>query len=156
MYDSESDESDKPRCSDDESGHLGQSQSESNESEKQMLDTEYIPSVKHSQLSVTCITGGNIALAASSRSAHTQGNRVYHATSEEAGAFNGGKFIETPNLTSPTPLRNTPPTLTCQRSWVMGRRRGRTRVEETKISTSVSHDSYANLTDFFRKNTDRL
>jgi len=45
------------------------------------------------------------------------------------------KFIDTPNLTSPTPLRNTPPTLTCQRSWAMGRGRGMTRVEEMKIST---------------------
>jgi len=85
MYDSESDESDKPRCSDDESGHLGQSQSEFNESDKQLFDTEYDPSVKHSKTSVTCITGGNIALAASSRSAHQQCNRECHVTPEEAG-----------------------------------------------------------------------
>jgi len=50
MYDSESDESNKPGCSDDESGHLGQSQSETNKSERQLCDTECAPSVKHSQL----------------------------------------------------------------------------------------------------------
>jgi len=48
MYDSESDESIKPRRSDDESGHLGHSQSEYNESEKQLFNPEYDPSVKHS------------------------------------------------------------------------------------------------------------
>jgi len=45
MYDSESDESIKPWCSDDDSGHLGQSQSESNESERQLLNPEFAPSV---------------------------------------------------------------------------------------------------------------
>jgi len=92
MYDSESDESDKLRCSDDESGHLGQSQSESNESKKQLCDTEYAPSVKHSKTSVTCITGGNIMLTTSSRSAHQQGKRECHVTSEEAGSYNGGNL----------------------------------------------------------------
>jgi len=140
MYDSESDESIKPRCSDDESGHLGHSRSESNESERQLFNPEYDPSVKHSKISVTCITGGNIALAASSRSAHHQGNWECHATPEKAGSFKGGKSIETPNLTSPNSLRNTPPTLACQRSWAMGRGWGRTRVEETKISTLLVTD----------------
>jgi len=57
MYDSKSDESDKPRCSDDESGHLGQSESESNELERQLFNPEFNPSVKHSQLStVTHVT----------------------------------------------------------------------------------------------------
>jgi len=46
MSDSESDESIKPRCSDDESGHLGQTGSD-NESEKQLCDTTHVPSVKH-------------------------------------------------------------------------------------------------------------
>jgi len=78
---------------------------------------------------------GNIALAASSRSAHQQGNREGHFPSEEAGPCNGGKFIETPNLTSQFPHRNTPPILSCQRSRAMGRGRGVMRVEETKIST---------------------
>jgi len=64
MYYSESDESDKPSCSDDKSGNLGQSKS--NESEKQLCDTKYAPSVKPSKTSVTCITGGSIALATSS------------------------------------------------------------------------------------------
>jgi len=133
MYDSESDESDKPRHSDDESGHLGQSNQD--ESNKQLGDEKYAPSVKPSKTSVACTTGGNIALATSSRSDHQQGNREGYVPSEEAGSYNWGKFIETPNLMSPTPLRNTPPTLACQRSWVIGRGRGRTRMEETKIST---------------------
>jgi len=135
MYDSESDDSSKPRCSDDVSEHLGHSQSESNELEKQLFNPEYDPSVKHSKTLVTCITGGSIAVVASLRSAHQQGNRECHATPKVAGSFKGGKFIETPNLTSPTPLRKSPPTLTCQRSWAMGRGRGRTLVEETKLST---------------------
>jgi len=59
---------------------------------KQLFDREYAPSVKHSKTSVTCITGGNIALAASSRSAHQQGNRECHAPPEEAGSFKGGNL----------------------------------------------------------------
>jgi len=89
---------------------------------------------------VTRITGGNVALATSSRSAHKQGNQGCHDTPEEAGSFKGGKSIETPNLTSPNPLRNTRPSLTPQRNWAMGRGRGRTRVEETKISTQSSSE----------------
>jgi len=135
MCDSESDESDKPGCSDSESGHPGQSKQDV--SSKQLGDKKYAPSVKLSKISVACTTGGNIALAASSRSAHQQGNREGHVPSEEAEPYNGGKCIETPNLTSQSPRRNTPPTLSCQRSWAVGRGRGRTRVEETKISTVV-------------------
>jgi len=134
MSDSKSDESIQPRSSDDESGHLGQLGSD-NEWEKQPCATKHIPSVKHSKTSVTCITGGNIEFATSSRSAHNQGNQGCHVTPEEAGSFKGGQFTETPNLTSPNLLRNTPPSLTPQRSWAMGRGWGRTRVEETKIST---------------------
>jgi len=84
MYDSESDESNKPRFSDDESGHLGQS-TQNDESDKQLGDEKYAPSVKPSKLSVACTAGGNIALATSSRSAHKQGNREGHVPSEEAG-----------------------------------------------------------------------
>jgi len=105
MPDSESDESIKPRCWDDESGHLGQSGSD-NESKKQLCDTTHAQFVKHSKTSVTCITGGNIELATSSRSAHNQGNQGCHITPEEAESFKGGQFIETPNLTSPNPIRS--------------------------------------------------
>jgi len=117
--------------------HLGQF-SVSNESRKQLYTTKHVPSVKQSKTSVTCVTGGNIALNPSLRSAHNQGNQGCHLTPEEAGSFKGGKFIKTPNLTSQNSLRNTPPSLTPQRSWAMGRGRGRTRVEETKISTLLS------------------
>jgi len=136
ISESESDESIKPRCSNDESGHLGQSRSD-NDSEKQLCDTTHAPSVKHSKTSVRCITGSNITLATSSSSARKQGNQGCHVTPEEAGSFKGGKSIETPNLTSPNSLRNTPPSLTPQRNRAMGRGRGRTRVEETRISTCL-------------------
>jgi len=125
MCDFESDESDKPGCSDSESGHLGQSKQD--ESNKQLGDKKYTPSVKLSKLSVACTTRGNIALPTSSRSAHQQGSRMGRVPSEKAGSYNGGKFIETPNLKSQSPHRNTPPTLSCQRSWAIGRGRGRTR-----------------------------
>jgi len=114
MSDFESDELIRPRCLDDESGHLRQSRSDI-DSEKQLRDTTQAPSVKHSKTSVTCITRGNIALPTSSRSAHKQGNQGCHVTPEEAGSLIGGKSIETPNLTSPNFLRNTPPSLTPQR-----------------------------------------
>jgi len=117
MYDSESDESDKPGCSDSESGHPGQSKQDVN---KQLGDKKYAQSVKPSKISVASTTGGNIALATRSRSAHQQGNREGHVPSEEAEPYNGGKFIETPNLTSQSPHRNTPPTFSCQRSWAIG------------------------------------
>jgi len=48
MLDSESDESVQPRCSDDESGHLGQIGS-NNESGKQPFDPKHVTSVKHSK-----------------------------------------------------------------------------------------------------------
>jgi len=99
MSDSESNESIQPRRSDNESGHLGQIWSD-NESGKQRYTTKYAPSVKQSKTSVTCITGGNIELATSSRSAHNQGNQGCHVTPEEAGSFKGGYTLETPNLTS--------------------------------------------------------
>jgi len=134
MSDSESEESTQPRCSHDESGHLGQLGS-NNKSVKQPCATKHAPSVKQSKTSVTCITGGNIEFATSSRSAHNQGNQGCHVTPEEAGSFKAGNYLETPILTSTLSLRNTPPSLTPQRSWAMGRGRGRTRVEETKIST---------------------
>jgi len=134
MSDSESDESIQPRCSDDESGHLGQIGSD-NESGKQPCDPKPVKSVKHSKTALTFITGGNIEFATSSRSAHNQGNQGCHVTPEEAGSFKGGNYLEIPNLTSPNLLRNTAPSLTSRRSWAMGRGRGRTRVEETKIST---------------------
>jgi len=89
MYVSESEESDKPKCSDVESGNLGQSSQD--KSNKQLGDEMYAPSVKSCKTSVACLP---------KRQDHTL----------------GGKLIETPNLTSPTPLRNTPPTLTCQHS----------------------------------------
>jgi len=44
MYDSESDKSDKPGCSDSESGHLVQSNQD--ESNKQLGDEKYAPSAK--------------------------------------------------------------------------------------------------------------
>jgi len=102
---------------------------------------------------VVSATGGNIALAASSRSAHQQGNREGHVPSEEAGSYYGGKFIETPNLKSQSPHRNTPPTLTCQRSCTMGRGRGVTRVEETKISTIEPNYSKQFLTFYYNRVT---
>jgi len=120
MSDSESDESIQPRRSDDESGRLGQTGSYI-ESEKQTCPTQHVPSVKHSKTSVTCITGGNIALATSSRSAHNQGNQGCHVIPEEAGSYKEGNYLETQVLTSPLSLRNTPPSLTPQRSWAMGR-----------------------------------
>jgi len=58
MYDSESDESDKPSSSDDESGHLGQSNQD--ESNKQLSDEKHSPSVKPSKTSVACTTGGHM------------------------------------------------------------------------------------------------
>jgi len=79
MSDSESDESIQPRRSDDESGHLGQIGSD-NELGKQPCAHKHATSVKHSQTLVTCITGGNIELATSSRSAHNQGNQGCHVT----------------------------------------------------------------------------
>jgi len=66
---------------------------------------------------------------------------------EKAELYNRGKFLETPTLTSQSLHRNTPPTLSCQRGlarWqekvggvfritnVIGRGRGRTRVEKWK------------------------
>jgi len=99
MSDSEPENSIQSRCSDDELEHLGQA-SVSNESRKQPYTTKHAPLVKQSKTSVTCITGGNIALDSSLRSAHNQGNQGCHVTPEEAGSFKGGKFIETPNLTS--------------------------------------------------------
>jgi len=139
MSDSESENSIQSRCSDDELGHLGQPRA-SNESIKQPYTTVHAPSVEQSKTSVTCATGGNIEYTLSLRSAHNQGNQGCHVTPEEAGSFKGGIFIETPNLTSQLSLRNTPPSLTPQRSWALGRGRGRTRVKETKISTISRHN----------------
>jgi len=132
MLDSESEDSDKPGCSDSESGHRVQS-SENNQMQlgNQMLSH----SVSHDKISVSP-TGGSIELKPSTRSAHQQGNRGGHVPLEEAGPYNGGKLIETPTLTSQSPHRNTPPNLSCHRGRAMGRGRGRTRVEETKISTA--------------------
>jgi len=70
---------------------MGQS-NEDYESDKQLGDEKYAPSVKHSKTSETCITGGNIALTTSSRSAHKQGNREGHVPSEEAGSYDGGNL----------------------------------------------------------------
>jgi len=64
--------------------------------------------------------GGSIELKPPTKSAHQQDNRGGHVPPEEAEPYNGGKFIETPNLTSQSPYRNTPPTLSCQRSWAIG------------------------------------
>jgi len=134
MYDSKSEESNKPGGSDSEFGHPGLSKQDS---QRQLGNKLYSHSVNLSKISVSP-TGGNIELKPLSRSAHQQGNRGGHVPPEEAEPYNGGKFIETPNLTSQSPHRNTPPTLSCQRSWAIGRGRGRTRVEETKISTGSS------------------
>jgi len=89
-------------------------------------------------------TEDNIELKLPSRSAHQQGNRGGHVPPEEAEPYNGWKFIETPNLTSQSPHRNThrktphrKPIHSCQRSWAIDRGRGRMRVEETKISTII-------------------
>jgi len=133
MSDSESNESIQPRRLDDESGHLRQTGSDI-ESGKQPYATTHATSVKHSKTSVTCIMGGIIEFATSSGSAHNQGNQGWHVTPEEARSFKGGNYLETPTFTFTLSLRNTPPSLTPQRSWAMGRGRGRTRVEETKIS----------------------
>jgi len=145
MSDSESENSIQSRYSDDELEHLGQPRA-SNESIKQPCTTVHVPSVELSKTSVTCATRGNIEYLLSLRSVHNQGNQGCHVTPEEAGSFKCGQFIETLNLTSPLSLRNTPPSLTPQRSWTMGRGRGRTRVEETKISTaSMPYNSFGTL-----------
>jgi len=134
MSDSESKNSIQSRCFDDELEHLGQSRA-NNESIKQPYTTVHTPSVEQSKTSVTSVTGGNIKHTLSLRSAHYQGNQGCHVTPEEAGSFKGEIFIETPNLASQNSLRNTPPSFTPQRSCIMGRGRGRTRLENTKIST---------------------
>jgi len=133
MSDSESEESDKPGCSDSESGHPGQS---SEDNQRQLGIQMLSHSVSHDNILVSP-TGGSIELKPSIRSAHQQGSQGGggHVPPEEAELYNGGKFIETPNITSQSPHRSTPPILSCQRSWAIGRGRGRTRVEETKIFT---------------------
>jgi len=90
MYYSKSDESDKPGCSDSESGHPGKSQEDVN---KQLGNKKRAQSVKLSKISEASATGGNIALATSSRSDQKQGNREGHVPSEGAEPYNGGKFI---------------------------------------------------------------
>jgi len=140
MYDSESEESDTPGCSDSEFGHPGQS---TQDNQKQPGDKMYSHFV-NLDINLVSPTGGNIKLKPPTKSAHQQGNRGGHVPPEKAEPYNGRKFIETPNLTSQSPHRNTPPTLSCQRSWVMGRGRGRTRVEETKISTEWWHFLWVN------------
>jgi len=133
MSDFESEESDKPGCSYSESGHPGKS----SEDNKRQLGIQMFPhSVSHGK-SIVLPTGGSIELNPSTRSAHQQGNRGGHLPPEETEPYNGGNFIETPTLMSQSPHRNTPPTLSCHRGWAMGKGRGRTRVEETKISTIV-------------------
>jgi len=84
-------------------------------------------SVSHDKISVSP-NGGSLELKLYTRPAHQQGNRGGQVLPEEAGPYNGGKFIETPTLTSQSPHRNMPPTLSCHRAWAMGRGRGRTRV----------------------------
>jgi len=128
VSDSESEESDKPGCSD----------SKSQGNQIQLGNKMYSHSTDLEKVSVSH-TEGSIELKPPLRSAHQQGNRGGHVPPEEAKPYNGGKFIETSNLTSQSPRRNTPPTLSCQRSWVIGRGRGWTRVEETKISTLFSN-----------------
>jgi len=69
MSDSESEDSIHSRRSDDESECLSQYRA-SSEPVKQPCATTHDPSVEQSKTSVTRITGGNIALAASPSSAH--------------------------------------------------------------------------------------
>jgi len=71
MSDSETEESDKPGCSDSESGHPGQT---SQDSQKQLGNKMFSHSVDLDKISVST-TGGNIELKPPSRSAHQQGNR---------------------------------------------------------------------------------
>jgi len=143
MSDFESEESDKPGCSDSELGHPGQT---SEDSQKQLGYTMFSNSVNLDKISVST-TEGNIELKPPSKSAPQQGNQRGHVPPVESEPYNGGEFIETPNLTSQSPHRNTPPTLFCQSSWAIGRGRGRRRVEEKKISTYT----YVNVILYIRK-----
>jgi len=133
MSDFELEESDKPGCSDSESGHPAQS---SEDNQMQLGNQMLSHAVSLDKISVSATGGSIIRLKPSTRSAHQQCNRGGgYVPPEEAGPHNVGKFIETPTLSSQSPHRNTPQTLSCQRGWAIGRGRGRTRVEETKIST---------------------
>jgi len=150
MSGSETEHLPQSRYSDDELEHLSQF-SDSNESRKQPYTTKHFQFVEQSKTSVTHVTGGNIALEPSLRSAHYQDNQGCHVTPEEAGSFKGGIFIEAPNLTSQNSLRNTPPSLTPQCSWTMGTGRGRTRVEETK-SPHINEHNKNNLKEMSSQN----
>jgi len=110
MSDSKSEESDKPGCSVSESGHPRKSLEDN---QKQMGIQMFPHSVNHGK-SIVLPTGGSIELNPPTRSAHQQGTRGGHVPPEEAEPYNGCQFIVTPTLTSQTPHRNTPPTLSCQ------------------------------------------
>jgi len=106
MSDSESEESNKPGCSDSESGHPGKSSADS----QQQLGINMCPHSAGHGKNIAVPIGGEVKLNPSTRSAHQQGNwGGGHVSPEEAEPYNGRKFIETrPNSHVTTPTKKYP------------------------------------------------